>query len=237
MLISALLAPAAIASESEKASGWTIVQKGKVSGKSTIDLTAKGVRYDCADAGYGVVAQAPRWQPYLINVKKKVFYPCETGKTTKMAGRLAMAHVALLGVGSNTNWEPGRTTKQFGHPISVYELYPKGHAKSKVQNADHWEFWVASDLPLAAKVVAVTHDMNSWPKINFQPIYWVHIGGDGRRHVYLETTSVKRNSFAADWFQVPTTYRKTNNEMEVLMNMDGVTDMLDVMGDPDRRHK
>jgi hypothetical protein len=238
-LIFTLIANAAAATASNN--GWVLEQTRALNGKGMVFTSDKGRRFASADAGYALVSAPPDWNVYLYNDKKRIYFPLLAGKKLKVSSMsLGLLHGYILPNANDLKWKKTRSTKFMGHPVDIWRGSYDGskigtNGKSGAAFAYSVDFWVATDVSLAPQIAKAYHVLQGWPdNVYYLPLRCVKVESSVKQQMLLETTSFKPAYNPPDMFQVPKGYKLAHNEMDVFMNMDNMTDLLDGLGE---KHK
>src|ERR1700733_4865786 len=218
--------------------GWVLEQTRALSGRELIYTSEKGRRFSVTDAGYSVVSAPPDWDVYMINDRKRIYFPLLVGEQRKIKSlSLGIVHSYILSNANDVKWSKIRSTKLMGHPVDIWRGSYDGskigtNGKSGAGFAYNVEFWVATDVSLAPKIAAAYHVLLGWPEnICYLPLRCLKIENGVKRNTLLETTSFKPTYNSPDLFQVPKDYKLVHNEMDVCTNMDNMSDLLDELGE------
>lgn len=210
--------------------GWSITQSGQIYGRSQFAITAKGFRTDCLDAGYTLVSAAPSWKIFLFNEKSKSYFPFNAEATTNVSsGRTSLLRTALMRNAEECYWRKAYKTKFKGHDITVWRTAPKNPKVSK--NFKVMELWTADEIPLAREIAAFDHKVNGLPKeMANLPLRCFAVASKRARSAFIETTSIEPGAFPVTKFRVPQGYKLARNEIDVVMNTDDLSNILEGIG-------
>lgn len=226
VLILALSAPSARANEP----GWVSELTGPIYGKARFTTTARAFRSDSFEAGYSVVGEAPLWKFVVFNSKSKTYFPVHVGEGKNASnGRTTFLRAAMLQNTEESVWQKVGKSKFKGHPMDVWRTTPKDKKSSNLFNV--LELWAAADIPITKEVAAFNHCINGFPKeLRNLPVRCLKIAGGIAKEATLETVSIKPAMLAPSVFAVPKDYKMASNEMEVVMNTQDLSNILDGMG-------
>jgi hypothetical protein len=239
LLIITLIANAAPAAANNN--GWVIEQTRALNGKSVVCSSDKGRRFANVDAGYALVSAPPDWNVYLYNDKKRIYFPMLVGNKLKVNSMsLGLLHGYILNNANDLKWKKTSSTKFMGHPVDIWRGSYDGskigtNGKSGAEFAYNVDFWVATDISLAPQITESYRVLQGWPNnIHYLPLRCLKVENSVKKLMLLETTSFKPTYNSPDLFHVPKGYKLAHNEMDVFMNMDNMTDLLDGLGE---KHK
>jgi len=207
--------------------GWTTEQTGSVIKHSRFSATAKGFRTDSIEAGYSVVAEAPLWKFFMFNDSSKLYFPFNTipGHVTAAAST-SLLRATMFQNNTESVWSKAHQSKSLGHPMTVWRMSPKDKKQTSGYNV--LELWTANDIPISPAVGQFGYAVNGYPKelLNI-PIHLYLVHADGAKETLMTTKAIKPAMLPASLFKVPRGYKLARNEMEVVMNTQDLTNILD----------
>ncbi|CAN5252167.1 hypothetical protein BH11CYA1_BH11CYA1_39260 [soil metagenome] len=216
-------------SEEAKVPGWITDQYGNLIKHSRFSITAKGFRSDCIEAGYSLVAEAPKWNFFIFNDNSKTYFPFSTapGKVTA-AGSTSLLRATVMRNTAESIWTRGYQSKSLGHPVTVWKTLPK------YKNATDYhvsELWVANDIAISPAAGRFGYCVNGYPKeLLNMPFHLFILSPSGGKEVVMQTKSIKQAQLSPAIFKVPKGYKLAKSEMEVVMNTEDLTNIMDGLG-------
>lgn len=215
--------------------GFFLEGTGDFGTKCTVSICKAGSRYYDLGRNCAVLSAPPKWEAFMTSDKRKIYMPVAKMKTKN---QLKMLHANIRG--SDAKWEKAPDTMFLKHKVHAWILYtaerPPKNQPNK-ETSDYWKLLAMEELPIPPAISKANSEMHSIPEIGFHPVYLYHRLPSGKHDVYLQATSIKPAKFKAEDFVVPKGYKPTNNESELGLEMDGISDFIDAVSDPRLRDK
>lgn len=213
----------AFAQSTGASNGWILAQQGKISGKSTVQITANAVKAYKHTAQDTVMCTPPKFLVTLSNQKTKAYFVTPLDKwRARLLGNLG-------GALSGSEAQPKRASRTeviYGIKCQLWKavitdsmpVLSKKDRKGPQREISAIDYWLAQDIRVEPSVATTLCFFHGMPKLPGVPIRVTYHYTTGDFYNILETYSAKKASIDVASFKPPTGYRKANTDMEVFID-------------------
>lgn len=234
LVLGALLVPPLAEAGGAKISGWVLQQEQPHTGVWKIYLAPAGMAAVNDKMGCTLVTKAPQWNVVMYNDKTKVYF----------LSPLSEWNGASL---KNASVKTGKEKQQL-YKAMLVEKKPKklkdgtilGHKASQYLTDNlastglkKVEFWVTPDVQAPPELKQVFSKIYGVGLSSMQglPLRVSYIDENGKRTPVFDTKSVLKQDIPLSSFTYPSTYKRVDSEIAVLMDQKGREAMASIMDD------
>lgn len=214
--------------------GWVLQQDNPHTGMWNVYLSSAGMAAVNKKMGCTLVTKAPQWNVVMYNDKTKVYFlsPLSEWKgatlknaTTKVGKEKQQAYKSMLVEKKPKKLKDG---KILGHKASQYltdNLASTGLKKV--------EFWVTPDVQAPPELKQVFSKIYGvgLSSMSGLPLRVSYIDENGKRTPVFTTTKIDSQQIPLSSFTYPSSYKRVDSEIAVLMDEKGREAMASIMDD------
>lgn len=225
----------AFAQNKGNSNGWILAQQGKISGKSTVHITANALKAYKHTAQDTVMCTPPKFLVTLYNQKTQAYFVTPLDKwraklLCKLEGALSGSEPAPKRA-SKTEEINGIKCELWKAVISdKMPVLQTKDRKGPQREISAIDYWVAKDIRVEPNVSATLCYFHGMPKLPGVPIKVTYYYTTGDRYNILETYSAKKATVDVASFKPPTGYRQAKTDMEVFIDKKTAA-MMEMFGD------
>lgn len=233
----AIVHPAVRAASPQQVKGWVLQQENPHTGMWNVYLSSAGMAATNKKIGCTLVTKSPQWNVVMYNDKTKVYFlsPLSDWKGTAMkAGsgggakansKQAAAYKSMLVEKKPKKLKEGQI---LGHKATQYltdNLASTGLKKV--------EFWVTPDVQAPPELKQVFSKIYGVGLSNMSglPLKVSYIDENGKRTPVFETQKIESKQIPLSSFTYPSSYKRVDSEIAVLMDEKGREAMANIMED------
>lgn len=210
------------ASENPTINVLTLVQQSPEHGDATVTVSNKAVRFDAPRAAMTIVASAPTWQISVYSKERKTEF-LTSFEAFNQIGFSNLRGVPRRGKNTNLSALPSTKSSMFGMECKTIHLAnqkPTGMAprvldemlymdgKRKLDDHSHGTDIVATVEKYPPQIVAILTRLYDIPVAEGLPIAAIDEFENGRSRFNLKTKSITKTSVPANFFDIPTGYKR-----------------------------
>lgn len=212
-------------------SGWLMEQRSKLAGKRFVYLTKRAVKIVGYNDPYQVIARAPDWRVYLVNVKDRTLF---SSAPHKFIGRMSFGTGAMGGgiylENLPVDAQSAAHEKLGNVSTDHYRMAPRKGVKVKTTAGRAYngvlmgteivsaDYWLRTDAPEPAALIL--KKIYRLPRLPGLPVKLSYRTANGDEQFELLTATSINKSFDAKTFEVPKGYKTVRSEDDVINGAD-----------------
>lgn len=220
--------------------GWVLQQDNPHTGVWSVYLSSAGMAAVNKKIGCTLVTKAPQWNVVMYNDKTKVYFlsPLSEWKGASLKGPTSTK------AGSNSSMKQSAYKSMIGgmekKPKKLKEGNILGHTASQYLTDNlastglkKVEFWVTPDVQAPPELKQVFSKIYGvgLSSMSGLPLVVSYIDENGKRTPVFTTTKIEGKQIPLSEFSYPSSYKRVDSEIAVLMDEKGREAMASIMDD------
>jgi hypothetical protein len=232
MILGLLINPTTMARADE--AGHGMILNSPHAGMLYLYVTQNGIALVFPKTGAKIVLHSPNWQVVMYNDKSKVYYVESMEEVSMLdgkSGRRTRGAQALARRASANSIRKGKTQVIAGKNATQYLIHTMSDSGPKLA-----ETWISTDINPPKQLIELLGKLFRIDTANFpkgMPLR-VKLSDDaGKRDLIFDTLKCENQMIKTASFTYPTTYKRVDNEIAVLVDEKSRKKMESILEDSD----